>query len=448
MHFDAIILGSGQAGNPLALKLAEKGWSVALIERDQFGGTCVNVGCTPTKTLVQRAQIAHYARQALRWGVHAENVSVDMPKVLSQKDKVVHEWRDGVRESLEKEAKIRVFKGNAKFVGPKQIEVDSELLEAPKIFINVGAEPAIPNILGLAGTPYLINESIIELSEVPESLIVIGGGYIGLEFGQMFSRFGSKVTLLQNGGQIVPHEDEDVATELQRSLEDEGVVFRLNSEIQSVAYQNGFQISLADGRLQSSHLLVAAGRKPRTKDLDLEVAGVETNSNGSIKVNGRLETNVQGIWALGDVNGGPAFTHISYNDYQIVAANVLENANRSTADRIVPYCVFTDPQLGGFGMTERQARQSGKNIKVGKIKMSEVARAVERDETNGLMKLIVDANTDQILGATVLGVEGGEIVQILCTVAFLDQPYTKLESAIWIHPTLAEGLFRLIGSVS
>jgi pyruvate/2-oxoglutarate dehydrogenase complex dihydrolipoamide dehydrogenase (E3) component len=448
MQFDAIIIGSGQAGNPLASRLAEAGWSVALIERDKFGGTCVNVGCTPTKTMVARAQIAHYARDAARWGIHAENVSVDMPTVIRQKAQVVQEWSDSVRKELEKNPKITVICEEAKFVGPKRLNVGNQVLESPHIFIDTRASPTIPNIPGLAQTPFLTNQSAIELVEVPDSLILIGGGYIGLEFGQMFSRFGSKVTVIQGTGQLAPNEDEDVAVELQRALEAEGIVVELNAKVESVSYKDGFTVDLGGHALQGSHLLVATGRTPRTKDLNLEPTGVELTSHGAIKVNDRLETNVPGIWALGDVNGGPAFTHISYNDYQIVAGNLLENANRSTKDRIVPYCMFTDPQLGGFGLTEKKAKELGKAIKVGKLMMSRVVRAVERDETAGLMKLIVDAETDQILGSTILGTEGGEIVQILLTSAFLKQPYTKLKDAIWIHPTLAEGIFRLIESVA
>lgn len=447
MHFDGIIIGSGQAGNPLAERLSKEGWKVALIERGNLGGTCVNVGCTPTKTLAHRAQIAHYARESSRWGVKAENVSVDFAAVMSQKRRIVKEWRDSVAQGLEASENLRVIRGEARFVGPKQIEVNGERLTSERFFIDTGGEPLIPDVLGLGGTPFLTNESILELEALPKSLIVIGGGYIGLEFAQMFHRFGSSVTILQRGGQLVPKEDPEVAQSLQESLEGEGINVVLRAEIEQVEYAGGFQVKLPTGPVAASHLLVATGRRPNTNALDLELTGIRLGKGGYIPVNEKLETEVSGIWAVGDVNGGPAFTHISYNDYQILCSNLLDGKAVSTKERIVPYCVFTDPQLGGFGLNEKQARMQGFTLKVGSIPMSSVARAVERDESAGLMKLVVDGNTDQVLGATVLGVEGGEVVQILMMVALAKQPYTLLKEAIFIHPTIAEGLFRLVESV-
>jgi pyruvate/2-oxoglutarate dehydrogenase complex dihydrolipoamide dehydrogenase (E3) component len=447
MDFDALVIGSGQAGNPLASALAEAGHTVAIIERNEVGGTCVNVGCTPTKTLVQRAQIAYFAKNSQRWGIHTGEVSVNFQTVMSQKNKVVLEWRESVLKKLQSDPKIHLIRGSASFIDKNSIKVGDKVFRANKIFIDTGASPFIPAIPGLNATPYLTNESILELEQVPESLVVLGGGYVGLEFGQMFSRFGSKVTIIQRGPQLVPNEDEDVANAMTEALESEGISILLNAQTQRIDHGGEFSIRLSDQTVRASALLVATGRKPRTEDLNLAAAGVEVNPNGSIKVNGRLETTTMGIWALGDVNGGPAFTHISYNDYQIVSANVLHQSNYSTQGRIVPYCVFTDPQIGGFGLNERRARALGKPIKVGSIPMNSVARAIEMDRTAGLMKLIVDAETDYILGATIIGVEAGELIQILSTVALLEQPYTKLRSAIWIHPTLAEGMFSLIASV-
>jgi pyruvate/2-oxoglutarate dehydrogenase complex dihydrolipoamide dehydrogenase (E3) component len=452
MQFDAIIIGTGQAGSPLAGALADKGWKVAIIERGNLGGTCINTGCTPTKTMVHRAQVAHYARNAARWGVRASNVSVDLPKIVVQKNEVVQGSRDGQQKNIDKRPTLRLYRGTAQFTGPHQVKVGDDLLESDKIFINTGARPNLPPIAGLDQVKYLTNETIMELLEVPESLVVLGGGYIGLEFGQMFARFGSKVTIIQHSGQIVPREDPEVAAELQKELEVEGIKFALNTNVKSVE-QEGGSITLTTeqsgktSKLTGTHLMVATGRRPNTEELSLDKAGVETRKDGTIKVNGKLETNGPGIWALGDVKGGPAFTHISYNDYQIVYANLIEGKNLTIDNRIVPYCVFTDPQLGGVGLTEKEARVKGYKLKIGKATMSHVARARERDETAGLMKLVVDASNDRILGANILSSDGGETVHILYTLMLADAPYTLLKGAVYIHPTLAEGLFFLMDEV-
>ena len=452
MKFDAIIIGTGQAGKPLSYALADLGWKVALIERAELGGSCINTGCTPTKTMVASAQVAHYARDAARWGVRVSGVEVDLPAVVARKNQVVQNARTSIQKRIDSRPNIRLVRGPARFIAPHQVQVGAEVFESQKIFINTGTRPAVPQIPGLDTVPFLTNATVMELQAVPEHLLVLGGGYIGLEFGQMFRRFGSRVTIIHNGERILPREDPDVVSALQTALEAEGIVLRMNVETKRVENHSGsIALTLESGesseRLQGSHLLVATGRKPNTEDLGLETAGVLTGSRGYIKVNGRLETNVTGIWALGDVKGGPAFTHISYNDYQIAYANIVDGKNLSIENRYLPYALFTDPQLGRVGITESDARASGRKFKMGTFPMSSVARAIARDETAGLMKIIVDAENDRILGAAILGSEGGETVQILGAMILADAPYTVLKGAVYIHPTLAEGFFGLMESV-
>jgi pyruvate/2-oxoglutarate dehydrogenase complex dihydrolipoamide dehydrogenase (E3) component len=452
MKYDAVIVGSGQGGNPLAYGLADLGWSVALIEEKNLGGTCINVGCTPTKTMVHRAQVAHYSRNAARWGVVAENVRVDLPKIVAQKNEVVLSFRGGHQKRVDAHKNLRLYREHARFSGPHELQVGEETVESEKIFIDVGGRASVPAIPGLRDVPYLTNESIMELTTVPEHLLILGGGYIGLEFGQMFRRFGSGVTILQQGPQIVPREDPEIATELQKALEAEGIRIILNARTESAQRAGGsIMLSYADpngkGSVTGSHLLVAAGRTPNTDALGLDKAGIAQNKDGTIRVNHRLETNVPGVWALGDCKGGPAFTHISYNDFQIIYGNLVQGKNLSTENRQVPYCVFTDPQLGGVGMTEKEARAKGYKLKIGRCPLSYVARAIERGETEGLMKIVVDASNDRILGASMLSSEGGELVQILGAVMMANQPYTLLKGAVYIHPTLAEGFFFLMNDV-
>ena len=452
MKYDAIIIGSGQAGNPMAASLADHGWTVAIIEKAHLGGTCINTGCTPTKTMVHRALVAHYARDAARWGVVTHDVSADLPTIVAQKNKVVQWKRENQQTSIDKRPNLRLYWGVAQFTGPHTLKVGAQSLEGERIFINAGARARIPPIAGLDAVKYLTNESIMELTDLPEDLLVLGGGYIGLEFGQMFSRFGSRVTIIQTNERIVPREDPEVSAELQRALEAEGIQFLLSAKTTRAETRDGAIVLSVEqpsgsSTVTGSHLLVATGRRPNTEDLALDKAGIETNKDGSVKVNSKLETNVPGIWALGDVKGGPAFTHISYNDFQIVYANLIEGKNLTTDKRIVPYCVFTDPQLGGVGLTEKEARAKGYKLKIGKVPMSVVARAYERDETAGLMKIIVDASNDRILGATVLSGDGGETVHILYTLMLADKPYTLLKGAVYIHPTWAEGLFFLLDDV-
>jgi pyruvate/2-oxoglutarate dehydrogenase complex dihydrolipoamide dehydrogenase (E3) component len=452
MRYDAIIIGSGQAGNPLSHDLADRGWSVALIEQEHLGGTCINTGCTPTKTMVASAQVAHYARNAARWGVRIGEVSVDLPKVVERKEQIVQQFRAGQQRQVERRPNLHLHRGHARLVGPRRLRVGDEELESEQIFVNTGTRPDIPQIEGLEGVEYLTNASLMEMSELPEHLLVLGGGYVGLEFGQMFRRFGSQVTVIHRGDQLLNREDADVVAELQKALEAEGIRFLMGATTNRVEKPgDGVALSVATAAgptmVSGSHLLVATGRRPNTDDLGLGAAGVEVDSRGFIRVNSRLETNVPGIWALGDVKGGPAFTHISYNDYQIVYGNLIEGKELTTEQRPVPYAVFTDPQLGRVGMTESEARATGRRLKIGKIPMSRVARAIERDETAGMMKLIVDAETDRMLGAAILSSEGGELIQILGALMRADVPYTLMKGAIYIHPTLAEGFYSLMEDV-
>ena len=452
MKYDAIVIGSGQGGNPLAHKLADQGWSVAMVEKSHLGGTCINTGCTPTKTMVHSAQVAHYARNSRKWGVNSSDVSVDLPAVIARKEKIILSFRSGQQSRIDARPTLRLYHGQGRFTGPHQIRVGDETLESEKIFINTGTRPAIPIMPGLDSVDYLTNASIMELRQLPEHLIVLGGGYIGLEFGQMFRRFGSKTTIIHRGSQILSREDADVAAELQKALASEGIDFVLDANTKGVEKNKGgvsLTVETKGGTktLGGSHLLLAVGRTPNSDTLDLGKAGVETDRVGYIKVDDRLETNVPGVWAIGDAKGGPAFTHISYNDFQIIYGNLIEGKQLSIRDRIVPYAVFTDPQLGGVGMTEREARAKGKKLKIGKIPMTYVARALERDETAGLMKLVVDATNDRILGASILSQEGGELVQILHTVMLAGLPYSLLKGAVYIHPTLAEGFWSLMEDV-
>jgi pyruvate/2-oxoglutarate dehydrogenase complex dihydrolipoamide dehydrogenase (E3) component len=452
MSYDAIVIGSGQGGNPLSHRLADHGWKVALVEKAHLGGTCINTGCTPTKAMVASAQVAHYARNAARWGVRASGVGVDLAKVVDRKNKIVASFRSGQQSKVDQRPNLTLHRGQARFLAPRRLQVGDQVLEGERIFINTGTRTDTPRLEGLDQVPYLTNASLMELREVPEHLVVLGGGYIGLEFGQMFHRFGSHVTVVHRGDHILGREDDDVADEMQRILEGESIRFVLQARTSRVEMKSG-RITLSfsvNGRPQTvtgSHLLVATGRRPNTDELGLEKAGIETDGRGFIRVDNRLRTNVPNHWALGDVKGGPAFTHISHNDFQIIHGNLIEKRSWTTDNRPVPYSVFTDPQLGRVGLTEHEARATGRKLKVGKYPMAYVARAIERDETSGFMKLVVDAETDRILGAAILGIEGGELVQTLGALMLADAPYTVLKGAVFIHPTLAEGFFGLMEDV-
>jgi pyruvate/2-oxoglutarate dehydrogenase complex dihydrolipoamide dehydrogenase (E3) component len=452
MRFDAIVIGSGQGGNPLAYALADHGWTVAMIEQANLGGTCVNTGCTPTKTMIMSAQVAHYARDASRWGVRAGPVTVDMPAVIARKNEVVLHFRSGNERQVAQRPNLHLYRGHGRFVAPRKLQVDGDVIEGERVFIDVGTRPHTAHVPGLEGVAYLTNESIMELREVPEHLIVLGGGYIGLEFAQMFRRFGSRVTVVHNAGRILAREDPEISRELQKSLEADGVKFHLNANTTKVEKrENQISATVTTGQttetIAGTHILAATGRRPNTDDLGVEKAGITLDSRGYINVNGRMETGVPGMWALGDVKGGPAFTHISYNDFQILYANIIDGKNLSIENRYVPYSLFTDPQLGRVGMTETEARATGRKLKIGSYPMASVSRAIERSETAGLLKIVIDAATDRILGAAILGIEGGETVQILGAMMLADAPWTILKGAVYIHPTLAEGFFGLMDSV-
>ncbi|MGD9028475.1 MAG: mercuric reductase [Anaerolineae bacterium] len=453
-EFDAILIGAGQANSPLARALASAGWTVALIEREHVGGTCINEGCTPTKTMVASARVAHMARRAADYGVRTDPPSIDMTKVRERKRAVVEDFRSGSQRRLEHTDGLTLLMGRARFTGPKTVEVRlngeaTNRVTADHIFINVGQRPRIPDLQGLDEVPFLDSTTIMELDEVPEHLLVVGGGYVGVEFAQMFRRFGSRVTIVQRSGQLLTHEDADVAEAVADILREDGIEVQLSTDTVRVEQGANGPITLTvsgpkgERTLVGTHLLLATGRVPDTENLDLHIAGVETTSRGHIKANERLETNVPGIYALGDVKGGPAFTHISYDDFRIVRTNLLEGGDATTDNRLIPYSVFIDPQLGGVGLTEREARKQGRNVKIAKMPMSYVARALEVDEPRGLMKVIVDADTDQILGAAVLGIEGGEVMAVLQMAMMANLPHTVLRDAVFAHPTLAESLNNL-----
>lgn len=451
--YDAIIIGSGQGGKPLATTLGKAGWRTALVERDQIGGTCINYGCTPTKTMFNSARVAYLARRAADFGVHHGDVSVNMEEVRARKQRVVEDFRSGGLKGVQRTPNLDLFTGNARFVAPHEIEVQlndggTRTLTSEKIFINTGGRPLKPRIEGIDEVATLDSTSIMELDRVPQHLLVLGGGYIGLEFGQMFRRFGSEVTIVQRAGQLLGREDEDVAEAVRKVMEEDGIKVLLDTEAVRVR-QDGEQIELTVGAaageqvLVGTDLLVAVGRRPNIEDLNLAAPGVETDQQGNIKVDNRLETNVPGVYALGDVKGGPQFTHISYDDFRIIRTNLLEGGNATIDNRFVPYTVFIDPQLGRIGLSESEAKASGRKFRIGKLPMDRAARAIEMSETRGFMKAIVDADTNQILGATVLGVEGGELMSMFQIAMMGKLPYTVLKEAIFAHPTLAESLNNL-----
>lgn len=452
-QYDAIVIGTGQGGAPLSIALAKAGWKTAVIEREYIGGTCVNVGCTPTKTMYNSARVAYLARRSEDFGVHSNAVSVKMAEVRARKQGVVKSFRDGGLRGIEAAQGLDLFRGEASFMGPHELEVrmnegGQRAISAEKIFINTGGRPATPAIAGLKKVAYLDSTSIMELDHLPEHLLVMGGGYIGLEFGQMFRRFGSRVTIIQRGSHLLNNEDPDVADEVLKILREDGITILLNAEVVGVAQQSDgialtMQTQEGEQNVIGSHLLVAVGRTPNTDRLNLAAAGVATDKRGFVRVNDRLETNVPGVYALGDVNGGPQFTHISYDDFRIIRTNLIKGGVASTSGRFVPYTVFMDPQLGRVGLTETKARADGLSIRVAKLPMASVARAIEMSETRGFIKAIVEANTNQILGCAVLGVEGGEMMAMFQIAMMGRIPYTVLKDAIFAHPTLAESLNNL-----
>lgn len=458
-HYRAIIIGAGQAGNPLSTALANAGWKTALIEKRHVGGTCINYGCTPTKTMVASARVAYLARRGADYGVQTGPISVDMKKVRQRKREIVESFRGGSTRRIQNTKNVDLLFGEARFTGPKSLEVrlnqdgGTLALSADHIFINAGTRALLPKVEGIESVAALDNESIMELDAVPEHLLVLGGGYIGVEFAQMFRRFGSRVTVVQHGKQLLGREDPDIAEEVAKILREDGLDVLLDSTALRVRRGASGKIEMdartAQGErtISATHLLVATGRVPNTDSLNLAAAGVKLDKRGFITANDKLETNVPGIYALGDVKGGPQFTHISYDDFRIIRSNLIEGNGAGVDGRMVPYTVFLDPQLGRIGLSEQEAREQGCKIKVAKMPMAHVARALEMDESRGFMKAIVDADSGQILGAAVLGIEGGEIMAVFQVAMMGNVPYQKLRDGIFAHPTLAEALNNLFASL-
>lgn len=451
--FDAIIIGTGQAGPSMAQRMTGEGLKVAIIERHLFGGTCVNVGCIPTKALVASARAAYMAKRGDDFGVSIDgNINVDMKKVKARKDGIVKQSSDGVTNWMKNMDNLTVFEGHGRLESANSVSVNGQILEADKIILNVGGRATVPPIPGIEGVDYFTNTNMMEVDFLPEHLIIIGGSYIGLEFAQMYRRFGSRVTVVEMGPRLIGREDEDVSDTVREILENEGVEIRTNASCISIEKQNGKIVLNADceegaEKIVGSHILLAVGRKPNTDDLGLDKAGVETDERGYVTVDDFLRTNVPGIWAIGDVNGRGAFTHTSYNDYEILAANMFDNDPRKVSDRITNYGLFIDPPLGRVGMTEAQARESGKNVLIGKMMMARIGRARERSETQGFMKVLIDADTKRILGANILGIGGDEVIHSLLDIMYADAPYTVIQRAVHIHPTVSELIPTMLGDL-
>jgi len=452
-HYDGIVIGSGQGGTPLAKALAKAGRKTAIIEREHIGGTCINVGCTPTKTMFNSARVAYLSRRAADFGVHSGPVTVNMGEVRARKQGIVDSFRNSGLSGIEKTPNLDLFMGEASFTGPTSIKVrmndgSERALTGDKIFINTGGRPSAPDITGIKDVSYLDSSSVMELDQLPEHLLVMGGGYIGLEFGQMFRRYGSKVTIVHRGDRLLSQEDPDITDQIAAILREDGVTLLFNSEVTGVARGDGgirLSVHSSEGEqtINGSHLLVAVGRSPNTEKLNLEAAGIDIDAKGFIKTNERLETNVPGVYAIGDVKGGPQFTHISYDDFRIVRTNLIEGGSATIEGRLVPYTVFIDPQLGRVGISETEARKNGLEIRVARMPMGWVARAIEMSETRGFIKCVVDAKSNQILGCAVLGVEGGELMAMFEIAMMGRLPYTVLREAIFAHPTMAESLNNL-----
>lgn len=451
--YDAIIIGTGQAGPSLAVRLARSGMKAAIIERKRFGGTCVNNGCIPTKTLVASARAAHIARRGGEYGVTIDSsVAVDMKKVKERKDAVVRRFNEGLEKWLKNTQNLTVHEGHARFEDTHQVRVGDELLEADKIFINVGGRAFVPPLPGLDQVSYLNNSTMMDVDFLPEHLIVIGGSYVGLEFAQMYRRFGSEVTIVEMAPRLIRREDEDVSEAIKSILESEGIHIRLSAECISLQKRPG-QVAVnvdctsGDRTIIGSHALLAVGRVPNTDDLGLEKAGVAVDRRGYIKVDDQLRSNVPGIYALGDCNGQGAFTHTAYNDYEIVAARLLDGDHRSVSDRITAYALYIDPPLGRAGMTEAEVRKSGRKALIGKRPMTSVGRAVEKGETQGFMKVLLDAETKRILGASLLGIECDEVIHSILDVMYTKAPYSVIQRAMHIHPTVTELIPTMLGEL-
>ena len=452
-RFDAIVIGTGQAGPSLAVRLATAGRKTAIIERKLIGGTCVNNGCIPTKTLIASARAAYVARRGGDFGVTIDApIRVDMAEVKKRKDSVVRHSTDGLTRWLGETSGLTMLQGHARFEGPKTIRVGDRLLEAKQIFINVGGRALVPDMPGVAEVPYLNNSTIMHVDFLPEHLVIVGGSYVGLEFAQMYRRFGSRVTVVEMGPRLISREDEDVSAAIQAILEAEGIAFRLNAKC--VAFErhgDGVVVNVScdeePREIAGTHVLLAVGRVPNTDDLGLDKAGIAIDARGYITVDEQLRTNVPGIWALGDVNGRGAFTHTSYNDYEIVAANLLDGDSRRVSDRIGTYALFIDPPLGRAGMTEKEVRAAARKALVATMPMTRVGRARERGEMSGFMRVIVDAETKRILGASILGIDGDEVIHSLLDVMYAGTPYTVIQRAMHIHPTVTELIPTLLGKL-
>jgi pyruvate/2-oxoglutarate dehydrogenase complex dihydrolipoamide dehydrogenase (E3) component len=452
-RYDAIIIGTGQAGPSLAVRLAGAGMKAAIIERKRFGGTCVNDGCIPTKALVASARVAHFVRRAAEYGVTISgSTAVDMKRVKERKDAIVRRSNEGVEKWLKSTENLTVYEGHASFEDAHRVRVGDELIEADKFFINVGARASTPPLPGLDQVRYLTNSSMMAVDYLPEHLIIVGGSYVGLEFGQMFRRFGSEVTIVEMAPRLIQREDEDISEAIREILENEGINLRLNAECIAVE-KHGEKVAInvdcssGDKRVIGSHLLLAVGRVPNTGDLGLKNTGVAVDQRGYIQVNDRLQTNVPGICALGDCNGRGAFTHTSYNDYEIVAANLLDHDPRRVSDRITAYALYTDPPLGRAGMTEAEVRKSRRKALLAKRPMSRVARTRLKGEPQGFMKILVDAETKEILGASLLGVECDEVIHSILDVMYAKAPYTVIQRAMHIHPTVSELIPTMLGEL-
>lgn len=451
--FDCICIGTGQSGPALAARLSDAGLKVAVVERKLFGGTCVNTGCIPTKAMVASAHVVHLARRSKEYGVIVDGpVRVDMRRVKARKDEISGRSSHYVENWMRNLKSGTVYRGHARFESPRTVKVGDDLLEGDRIFINVGGRALIPPMPGLDQVSYLTNSTMMDLDVLPEHLLIIGGSYIGLEFGQMFRRFGAEVTIIEKGSRLIPREDEDVSQAVKQILENEGIAVRLNAECMTVKKRGdriGVSLACESGprEAEGSHLLLAVGRVPNTDDLGLENAGVQLDVRGYVQVDDQLRTNVPGIWALGDCNGRGAFTHTSYNDYEIVAANLLDNESRKVSDRIVTYGLFIDPPLGRVGMTEAEVRKSGRKALIATRPMTSVGRAVEKGETQGFMKALVDADSKEILGAMILGVTGDEAIHSLLDVMYAKAPYTVVTHAVHIHPTVSELIPTMLGDL-
>jgi pyruvate/2-oxoglutarate dehydrogenase complex dihydrolipoamide dehydrogenase (E3) component len=451
--FDAIIIGTGQAGPSLAFRLAGAGMEVAVVERNLVGGTCVNTGCTPTKALVASAYAARIARRAAEYGVViGDDIGIDMRRVKARKDAIVAASRNGLTSALENAANITLYRGHARFASPRAVEIAGERLRAGRIFINVGGRALVPPMPGINEVPYLTNSSMMDVDFLPHHLIIVGGSYIGLEFGQMYRRFGSRVTIIEMAPRLVRHEDEDVSAAIKDIVEREGVEVRLNAECISLARRGDEIVAKVDctagaPEVVGSHLLLAVGRRPNTDDLDLDKAGVRCDERGYIAVDDRLQTTAPGIWALGDCNGKGAFTHTAYNDFEIVAANLLDQDARRISERITAYALYTDPPLGRVGMTLAEARNSERRVLFGERPMTRVARAVEKGETQGFMRILVDGDGKEILGASLLGPGCDEAVHAILDLMYAKAPYTVMQRAMHIHPTVSELLSTILGDL-